>query len=411
MAKTPRNLRTKTPRPMSLPRRSSPGLLLSPSAWAGPSTPTPPPVTVEPPRRSKAPEVEPSAPSPAARVGAWALLPLLITACLATAIAWRTLDVSEWITPRLTTEVSSKHGSALLAKPSEATPTPATTAKPSKPATGWTIRHDGHVPIPGGVLLLPPGFAPDADGYDLVVHFHGNVQIVRESFEHAKINAAVAVINHGIRSAVYRDAYAIPGAFEELLARIEAGLVARGVQKPKLHRLALTSWSAGYAATEAILEFRRAPHAEEDPLDAIVALDGIHMSFVDGDPKRLNRLSVSTFIDAARAASTNQLLLVATHSNIDPGDYASTKRTQTFMLSEIGEKIQESPMLPLPQAVSLAAAKGAVRNVQRMIPTSSTQVGSLIIKGYEGQTADHHSAHLTQMAAVGLTELAARWAR
>src|SRR5690606_5977503 len=122
-------------------------------------------------------------------------------------------------------------------------------------------------PVSGGIFFVPPAFSAGPDGsYDLVIHFHGNPRIVRASVEHAGLDAALAIINVGIRSGPYRERYQVPGAFEELLGEIETSLKKRGVASPRLRRLALTSWSAGYGAIESILEHRRVP--EPDPLDA-----------------------------------------------------------------------------------------------------------------------------------------------
>src|SRR5690606_34240461 len=126
-----------------------------------------------------------------------------VMACVASALAWRTLSLSDWIDPSMAHAGSRGAPLGDAAELGTAEPAPAETAKPTA-GSGWRVRHEGHVPLPGGVLFLPASFDPGAEGYDLVIHFHGNTQIVRESFEHAGINAAVAVINHGIRSAAYR---------------------------------------------------------------------------------------------------------------------------------------------------------------------------------------------------------------
>lgn len=389
---------------MPVPRRSAPSLVLA-ARRHGEDTPTPPPVSVRVAHRASEPRL-PAAPSRAARAFGWALVPALALGCIATAVAWRMLPVSQWIAPGMVARTSSA-GAAVLERPADAAPS--TSASSAVKDGGWRISHEGHVSLPGGVLLFPESFKPDADGYDLIIHFHGNVQIVKQSVEHARINAVLAVINLGVRSAVYHSHYEEGGSYERLMARIHAGLEKRGFPRPKLRRLAMTSWSAGYEAIESILEHRRAPHAEQDPLDAILCLDGVHASFIDGDPKRLNQRSVEPLVRVAQAAAAGDLLFVATHSDIDPGDYASAKRTQSYLLEQVGSRIQPSALLPMPDTVALPAAKGAVMVERRMIPTSITRVGSLVIKGYEGNTPDHHSAHLTQMAPIVLSDLAERW--
>jgi len=259
-------------------------------------------------------------------------------------------------------------------------------------------------------LLFPRTFSPHkTEGYDLIIHFHGNVKIVHESVEQAGINAALAVINFGVGSDKYRLPYDVPGAFEELLAEIQAGLEKRGIVGSKLRRVALTAWSAGYGAIESILEERRAPHAHEDPLDAILVLDGVHAGFVDGDARRIDPSTMRVWVRAARAAADGQLLMLLTHSEIDPIDYAGTMRTHRFLLEQIGSRIQETPDLPLPPRIDVPAARNAVKTHRRMVPISVTRVGMLHVLGFEGITPDHHSAHLTQMGAIALPELGKRW--
>jgi hypothetical protein len=409
MAHVQRNTRTKSPRPLAVDHRaSSPGLRRAYLGLSSP-TPTPPPVTVS---SSPTPRDEPRAEltdetvapkSTSGRFGLWAMVLLVTVIGVASAIGWRQLKPTTWIVAGID-RVAGQHAAT--------PPTAGTPAGPITSATtsGWRIKHDGYVPVSGGVLLTPTTFAPTEEGYDLAIHFHGDVQIVHESFEHAGINAAVAVINLGVRSGVYSNHFAVPGVFEALLAQIEKGLRKRGVAKPKLRRIAFTAWSAGYGAIESILEHRRAPHAQNDPLDAVIVLDGIHAGFVDHDPTRVKLRSLRNFVNAARAAADGQLMFSMTHSQIDPVEYASTTRTAAFLLEQIGATVSDNPVLPLPPALLLEAAKGAVKEHKKMVPTSDTRVGMLRIQGFKGNTQDHHSAHLTQMAAIALPDLARRWA-
>jgi hypothetical protein len=285
--------------------------------------------------------------------------------------------------------------------------------EPAAPPPSWTVKHDGYVPIDGGILLTPESFHPNSAAYDLVIHFHGDVQIVKESIEYANVNAALAIINLGISSAPYREHYQSGGSFEHLLQQIETGLAARGMQAPTLRRLALTSWSAGYGAIESILESRVSPPPHHDPLDAIIALDGVHAGFVDRDPGRLADGTVRTFSNAARAALEGQIMLSVTHSEIDPVAYAGTKRSQLFILEQLGIASNAHPMLQLPASLSLPAAKNASPGGvnQPMVPTSDTRKGMLRVQGFKGDTKAHHAAHLTQMAAVVLPDLVARWSK
>ena len=46
---------------------------------------------------------------------------------------------------------------------------------------------------------------------------------------------------------------------------------------------------------------------------------------------------------------------------------------------------------------------------KRLEPTTEGRVGDLHIRGYKGNTPEHHMAHLFQMGATVLPELERRW--
>lgn len=377
-------------------------------------TPTPPPmvVTRAPALLAEAADVVEPVGAPK-RSAAWGILPLVAVMFVCSAVGlryaratgqlpWSKLAASMHTTQDLSAADGMEH---------HAGPTPS--AAPSAAETsGWTISHDGHIPIAGGVMFLPKTFAPDPDGtYDLILHFHGNVNIVLGSVEHAGLNAVVAVVNWGIRSGPYREKFQVPDAFEQLLAQIDAGVKTRGVETPKLGRVALTSWSAGYGAIESILEHRRSPAAGADPLDAIIAVDGVHAAFLDGDPKRLKERTLLAWVNAAKAAAKGGVMLSMTHSEIDPIEFASTQRSQLHVLEQLDEEPVAPPVLRRPKHLALECAKIAVAQgkEKHMVPIRDLRLGNLRVQGFKGITKEDHIAHLTQMAAVVFPDLVARW--
>ncbi|WP_437835273.1 hypothetical protein [Sorangium sp. So ce1153] len=270
------------------------------------------------------------------------------------------------------------------------------------------IRHDGYASIRGGVLFTPDSFRPTGSSYDLLLHFHGNTQLVRESAEVAGLNAAVAVINLGIGSGAYEDLYAQPGVYESLLADIDRALAQRGLPTPRLRRVALSSWSAGYGAVAKILELRRGT----DTLDAILITDGIHCGFAPEQPSGLNTLQLASFARAAQLAASGQLLFTITHSEIDPIAYASSSATASYLLgAAAGHPVEREPARDAPPHLRLRAAEGAVSKKleKQMIPTTEASLGGLHVRGFRGNTPEHHMAHLLQMASTVLPELVERW--
>jgi hypothetical protein len=401
MAGQLRNVRCKSPRPIE-PQFHAPARYLQHAYRWGPSaTPTPPPVAVHidptPPSSMPQAPAEPSHAAPSVRSAVPAFIVMLFG--LAT-LAWGGIRL-------LDTEAKS----ALRVRTSLAASIPDDWAVPAppKPPRVIQLQHEGYLPLRGGVLIAPDSFKPDSPDYDLVVHFHGNVSIVRKSMEYAGINAALAVINLGERSKVYRTAYETPGTFAALLAQIHQAVERRGLAQPKLRRIALTAWSGGYTAIESTLRTQAA--RSPMPLDAILVFDGLHCGFTRNAKRELRSDNIRGFIDAAHAAARGDLLLSLTHTQIDPITYGSTKRTAEYLLHAVGANVTRQVMLPLPQHVTLPKLQGVARTLRerRMIPVSDTQIGGLRVQGFHGNEREDHAAHLLQMAATALPLLAARW--
>ncbi len=270
------------------------------------------------------------------------------------------------------------------------------------------ITHEGYASIPGGVLYTPTSFSSSDGSYDLLLHFHGNVKVVVESAAAAKLNAAVAVVNLGVGSARYEDFYAAPGMYEELLGHIRAAMKRRGLENPRLRRVGLSAWSAGYGAISTILTQREG----SDPLDAILILDGIHAGYEDGKPGVLIERRLAPFEEAALAAASGDLLFTITYSEIDPPGYAGSRATAEHLLAlskTQGDLVVGSPTVPA--YLRLEAMRGAVskEDARRLEPLDDHQVGEFHVRGYRGNTRGHHMAHLFQMGATVLPELAQRW--
>jgi hypothetical protein len=66
-----------------------------------------------------------------------------------------------------------------------------------------------------------------------------------------------------------------------------------------------------------------------------------------------------------------------------------------------------------PAHLALESAKNAVsKKLEKwMEPLTEAATGSFHVRGYRGNTPEHHMAHLLQMGATVMPELAARWER
>lgn len=382
----------------------------------GLGSPTPPPVSVEPrpaagPRSAERPALA-APPAPEPRTSRALLLGLLALALLALGAIGRATEGMPLIANASTRaalgavdgllrgqKLPSAFGAAWAAEP-EPTEPPAPAASP--------LRRDGHVSVPGGIVVFPSSFTPDEDGsYDLYVHFHGNTAVVRESAEVAKLDAAVAIINLGIGSAPYEEFYAVPGTYEELLDSVKSALERRGVEHPQLRRVALGGWSAGYGAISTILQVQK----KRELLDAVLVLDGIHCGWEAGE---LNRRQLRPFDLAAERAAAGEIYFGITHSEIDPKTYASTSSTAEHIVGAAGARFEtRDPERDAPGYLSLESMKGAVAKKleKQMEPYREARRGELHVVGYRGETKEHHMAHLFQMGATLLPELVERWSK
>lgn len=366
---------------------------------------TPPPVAVSEPRPSRrcAPRGEKSPTRPAHGLLVWAAM--IVGVAVAISVSWiqspprqTAVALRAWATDMSKLDASTwvrsddlDLGSLLRQRRADA-----------------QLEHEGYASIPGGVLYTPASFSSSDGTYDLLLHFHGNVKVVVESAVAAKLNAAVAVVNLGVGSARYQDFYAAPGMYEELLDNITGAMKRRGLAHPRLRRVALSAWSAGYGAISTILTQRQG----RDPLDAILVLDGIHTGYRDGRPGELVARRLAPFVEATHAAASEDLLFSITYSEIDPPGYAGSRATAEHLMEVArshGEVDEVEPSVPTYR--KLPAMRGAVskEDAKRLEPIDDRRVGSFHVRGYRGNTKGHHMAHLFQMGATVLPELARRW--
>jgi hypothetical protein len=267
-----------------------------------------------------------------------------------------------------------------------------------------TLRR-GRAPMSGGVLYIPSAFTAGSDGnYDLVVHFHGNTDLVTESYETAQLDAVVAVLNLGIGSGKYEDRFESPSALAEVLTRTQESLKDRGLPHPKLRRLALVAWSAGYGAVVRILEHP----ADAEKVDAVILLDGLHTSYREGthDVEEAKIASVERF---AERAKRREKLFVLTHSDIEPVGYLGVHETVDFVLGRIGVERHAAPgATELPH---LASMEGILPKdeLKPLVQTSEAREGNVWVRGFAGNDSPTHIAHLVQMSQLALPSLVARW--
>jgi len=270
-------------------------------------------------------------------------------------------------------------------------------ASPAKLAAGLSR-------VAGHLLAVPPGLEPGARSYDLAVHFHGNPEVVRESYAASEISAVVLVINLGVGSQSYRAALPDRAAVDELLAAVEAELRRRGLTGAHRRRLALSAWSAGYGGVIRLLAL--APEL----VDAAILLDGPHAGYYQGS-YQLNLRALAPLVQFARRALRGEVLLLITHSQVPIPSVATVQDTADALLAEL--RVSRTMALgspPPPELKSVADLVPPRRRVTLSALTEAREKG-LIVRSFAGKTKEHHLAHLFSMAAIALPDLAARWRR
>lgn len=269
-------------------------------------------------------------------------------------------------------------------------------------------RHWGYAKFPGGVLMVPWSYTADDGTYDLLIHFHGQPRIVRESVERADLNALVAVVNLGEGSVRYKRPYRFRPLYLELLHQIDLAASRRGIWRPRRRRIAVSAWSAGYGAVEKILRVSRG----DDRPDAVILLDGLHARHLEEQPGTLDPDSLKYFLGAAEEAAHQKRLFTITHSDYDPGGYVGAKEAADYLFASVSSEAAlvdagPSELDPVWLPSSFAVLKKRLH--KPMHRRSDRRAGDFHVQGFEGAGFANHRQHLLQMAATVLPELRERW--
>lgn len=229
----------------------------------------------------------------------------------------------------------------------------------------------------GNVVYVPE----DCHGpYDVILHFHGAHPYVKELLEKAGIRAVVTIFNSGNGAEKYAQAFHAGGMLSSLMRQVEMATrpLCSG-QDAKPRRIALTAWSAGYAAIEKLL----ARPQERERIDAVLLADGLHAGFTDPRKRKLAANALLAFREFGALAKSNEKLFAITHSSIHTDGYASTTECAKLLLDSLN----------VPSEGELVSGKA----------------GSFSIEGSAGVDAAAHVAQLRQMDVSLLSKLRARW--
>ncbi|MRG90801.1 hypothetical protein [Polyangium spumosum] len=263
----------------------------------------------------------------------------------------------------------------------------------------------GYTLVSAGALFVPPSFS-SADGtFDLLIHFHGNAELVAKSVAEAKLSALVLVVNIGLGSGVYDTRYTPAGMLDYEIGRVVDAAAARGLRGPRLGRLALGAWSAGYGAVVRLLA-----HEEQMArVSAVLLCDAPHSNLLSMQSREVDMDRIAPFLHFAKKAAAGEKLFVLTHSEIGAYSYATTTETSDALLRAIG--LERSRAIGWPGRPSFPLARSVMTTEAWLEQRSEARQGDLHIAGYRGFKEDDHIAHLAQMSQTVLPALVEYWKR
>jgi hypothetical protein len=147
----------------------------------------------------------------------------------------------------------------------------------------------------------------------------------------------------------------------------------------KPRRIALSAWSAGYAAVEKLLTRPE----DRQRIDAVLLADGLHAGFANVFKREFAPNALEAFRELAELAKANKKLFAITHSTIATDGYASTTECSRLLLQQLG--------------------------VPSVGPLVSGESGSFSIQGSPGTDAAAHVEQFRQMDTTLLSKLQTRW--
>lgn len=232
-------------------------------------------------------------------------------------------------------------------------------------------------------LLVPPGggLHPDA-GFDLLVHFHG-AEPVRKELSPLDLPLVIVAVDAGTRSGHYGKLLAEAGSFERLLAAVEQHIAAlTGRADAHAAHVAVSSWSAGYAAVSRALA--QAPKR----VGGLILLDSLYAGYAPNQ-RDIAKGVLDGYLAAAQSAARGGPPFYLSHSGVRTDGYASTSEVATALLDGLeatsvsvsGDVGEDEDGADQPQHAPL--------RLVRMY-----DAGRLVIRGYAGAGPDDHCAHL-----------------
>jgi len=240
-----------------------------------------------------------------------------------------------------------------------------------------------------GQLIMPQrgGITPDGQ-FDVMFQFHGH-EAVRKEWVKVMDGAVLVGIDLGIGSGPYSQTFNAPDAFKRLVESVEQAMAKKtGRKNARVRKVGLSSWSAGYGATQEIIS---QPYGRR-LVDVVILLDGLHSGY---SGNMINETQIKPFVEFAQAAANGEKFMFVSHSSIIPPGYASTTETANFLIYKVGGKPRHTqPRGSDPMGLDLI---------------SRFSKGQFHVRGYSGNDKMDHCAHIGLLGDVLKVHIKPRW--
>jgi hypothetical protein len=256
-----------------------------------------------------------------------------------------------------------------------------------------------------GTYLAPQSdFVTQDGGVDLVFHFHAG-QMAEKQMKESGVNAVFVSCGFGMGSGSYAKAFESPLRFQRMLDEVIKNLETQtGKKGLHVRKLALTSWSAGFAAVGKILGVDR----YYAMVDTVILNDSLHSQYLDPNPKtpaqgegRVNLAMIRSFVRFAKDAVARNKSMTITHSAIVPPDYASSAEATQALLTAI----------EVPTTITRPEDEAPSPVWRGMTLTKRADSGDLHVRGFRGRGPRDHFEHLYLIGEVLRSSVVPRWKR
>lgn len=212
------------------------------------------------------------------------------------------------------------------------------------------------------------------DKADVLVHFHGDPQVVWNNAKYANLNAIVVTVNYSGLSSAYSTPFSNSSLFQSVLSEALTTVRSQSDISDALlwDKVGVSSFSAGYGAVREILK----SSTYRNGIHALLAADSLYATTAgDGTSLDSQLVDYKTFANLAKNGSKTFLF---SHSQVPTYTYESTAETGDELLQSLG----------IAPAVTNYNGLGTL-NFYR-----TAQTGNFRLWGATGSDGDSHLEHL-----------------